>query len=186
MTKKKIIISIVVGAILCLGLIGVIITSIINKRNAENADAQLQQQIEFVNNIYNDMKDTKSTFNINLSTLQEKKETFELKIDEFNKSFDNSNGEQNTELLDLEETYYFFESDLDYFYERYNSFDSQLTDITDELSNPNLDFNKLSNDTLEALNDWSEYKIEMTNSLNSLNEKASSLENLINSFDNKK
>lgn len=150
--KKKIIISIVVGSILCLGIVGGIVTSIINKNNVENANKELQERIDFVNNTYNDMKETKSIFYSNLNELNEKHESFGLQIEEIENSIDASSGESNTEFLDLEEAYYIFETDLEYLNDKYVAFDSQLTDITTELSNPNLDFNQLSNDTLEALN----------------------------------
>lgn len=75
-----------------------------------------------------------------------------------------------------------FESDLEELNNKYVALDTQLTDITTELSNPNLDFNKLSNDTLEALNDWSDEKTKISNLFNPLNEKANSIETSINEF----
>lgn len=181
--ERKIIISVVVGSILCLGLVGGIVTSIINKNNGENANKELQERIDFVNNTYNDMKDTKSTFYSSLNELNEKNELFKSQIEEIENSIDTSNGESYIEFLELQEDYYFFESNLEELNNKYAALDTQLTDITTELSDPDLDFNNMSYDVIDSLNNWNDDKAEITERLRLLTEKADSIETLINQFD---
>lgn len=177
--KKKIIIIVAIALILCIVAFD-ITTSIINNRNYENSKKELQEKIDFVNNTYNDMRDTRNIFYNSLVLLNEKNETFKLQIDEMNNSIDIPNNESNPKLDDLIEKQYFFEIELDLLKEMYEDINSQIENLTYELSN--VEFDKLSINVHNSLNNWADNKIKINNRLESVNERADALEALINTF----